>query len=180
MKRLLTCCALVLFAAAAHAQTYRFYAVGGKSLQNWHGQADVGGFAFELEKPLTKRTEVGFVVAPYYVNQPVSWFGGEPEESIHAIHGALTLRHHFRMNSRRVHPYVEIGSGPMWAERRVPAATSRFNFISQGTVGFTLMPERPVAWIAGYRFMHISNGGYAPRNPGLNINSIVVGARFRR
>jgi hypothetical protein len=34
--------------------------------------------------------------------------------------------------------------------------------------------------LIGYRFSHISNGGYAPRNPGLNVSSIMVGATFGR
>lgn len=180
MKHVLTSTLVALsFAVAADAQTYRFYGVGGKSLTNWHGQADVQSFAFELDRPLTKRTEVGFAIAPYHVTQPVTWFG-EGAEDVNALHGALVLRHHFSIRSNRVQPYVELGSGPMWAEKRVPAATSRFNFISQGTIGVTILPERNFAWFAGYRFMHISNGGYAPRNPGLNINSIVIGARMRR
>ena len=34
--------------------------------------------------------------------------------------------------------------------------------------------------VAGYRFMHISNGGYSPRNPGLNMSSLILGVRYRR
>lgn len=181
MKRLLTC-GVLLVAITANAQTFRFYAVGGRSVASWHGQADVQAFAFELERPISKQTELGFVLAPLVVEQPVSWFGdhGEGTESIQAMHGALVLRHHFRTGSKRMQPYIELGSGPMWAEKRVPASTSRFNFITQGTAGVTLLPHRTVAFVVGYRFMHISNGGYAPRNPGLNINSLILGARVRR
>jgi hypothetical protein len=169
---------LLLLASTANAQTFRLYGIGGQSLANWHGQADVHAFAYEFEKPLTKRTEVGFVVAPYLVKQPVTWLG-EGSEDVNAIHGALVVRHHFAIGANRVQPYVELGTGPMWAEKRVPAATSRFNFISEATIGFTILPEHRFAWIAGYRFLHISNGGYAPRNPGLNINAVVVGMRVR-
>jgi hypothetical protein len=184
MKRVLILVGLLMAAPLpAHAQSFRVYAIGGKSLATWHGQADVESFAFELERPFSKHNELGFVLAPYHLQQPVSWFGdqfGDGNEQVNAVSAALVLRHHFRVDSNRVRPYVELANGPMWAERRVPASTSRFNFVTQGGAGFTFLPERPLSLIVGYRFMHISNGGYAPRNPGLNVNSLVLGVRVRR
>jgi hypothetical protein len=76
-----------------------------------------------------------------------------------------------------VQPYLEMGSGPMWASRRVPAATSRFNFITQTGFGVVVYPQRTSALVIGYRFAHISNAGYAPRNPGLNVSSLLIGVQ---
>lgn len=173
----------LLLAADASAQTFRIYAVGGKTVATWHGQADLRAFAVELEKPLTKRTELGFVVAPTQWDQPKSWFGdqyGDGNESVKALSASLVLRHHVPIGLHSIRPYGEVAIGPMYAERRVPAATSRFNFITQFGAGVTLMPERALSVIAGYRFQHISNGGYAPRNPGLNVHSVTLGVRVVR
>ena len=67
----------------------------------------------------------------------------------------------------------------MVAEKRVPAATSRFNFASAAGVGFVFNAGGHYPIVAGYRLTHISNGGYAPRNPGLNVSSILIGVRVR-
>ena len=37
----------------------------------------------------------------------------------------------------------------------------------------------PLPLFAAYRVMHISNGGYAPRNPGLNVGAAVLGVQLR-
>jgi opacity protein-like surface antigen len=171
--------AMLVAATSANAQPYRVYGIGGKSIANWHGQADVTSLALEFDRPLTRATEVGFVVAPFQFGQPSAWTG-EGHESAYAVAGALLVRHSFRLDSPLLQPYVEASTGPMWAERRVPAATSRFNFVSQGGAGFMIRPRSAIAFIAGYRFMHVSNGGYSPRNPGWNINAVVVGVRVRR
>lgn len=155
---------------------------GGRSQQNWHGQADVDAINFEFIRDWKPRTEVGFVIAPTVITQPRSWFGdafGDPHEKARALSGSLLIRHRFMAESRRVQPYIELSTGPMWATRRVPAATSHFNFISQGGFGGVFFPNRPVSFILGYRLAHISNGGYSERNPGLNIHTIVFGTRFR-
>jgi len=61
----------------------------------------------------------------------------------------------------------------------VPASTSRFNFMSQAGAGFVFNAAGRMPVFAGYRFVHISNGGYAPRNPGLNVSTVVVGLQLR-
>jgi hypothetical protein len=155
---------------------------GGRSIQNWHGQADVEAVNIEFNRDWSKRTEVGFVVSPTFIRQPRSWFGnafGDPDETARALSGSLLIRHRFMIESKRMQPYIELSTGPMWATRRVPAATSHFNFISQGGFGVVFAPDRPMSFVIGYRMAHISNGGYAPRNPGLNIHTIVFGTRIR-
>ena len=76
-------------------------------------------------------------------------------------------------------PYVEVGTGPMWSNRRVPAATSRFNMNSQGGVGIIFNSGSNHPLYVGYRFSHISDGGMTGRNPGWDLHSFVVGTRLR-
>jgi hypothetical protein len=157
-------------------------ALGGKSIATWHGQMEVTGLNVEIRRFLSPRTDVAFVLSPMNVHQPRSWFGnqfGDGDEDVHALAGSLLVRRYFRQQHEHVHLYAEGSTGPMWAERKVPASTSRFNFVTQLGTGIVLMPHSAVPVMIGYRFMHISNGGYAPRNPGLNVSSLVVGAQVR-
>lgn len=183
--RPLTILALVLMPFLASAQTpnqVSVYATGGKSMTNWHGQAAVAALNIEVARSLSPRTDIGFIFSPMTVNQPRSWFGndyGDGDENVRAIGGSLFVRRNFRVKQERAHLFTEISSGPMWAEKRVPASTSRFNFASQIAAGFVFMPDSAMPVTLGYRFMHISNGGYAPRNPGLNVSSIMIGTVLR-
>ena len=190
MSRLLRAAALFTFVAVpvfaaplfGPPERLNVFVSGGRSVQNWHGQADFQSLNLELMRDWSPRTEVGFVTAPSVIKQPRSWFGnkyGDPDETARAISGSFLIRRRFLRQSQRVQPYIELSSGPMWSSRRVPAATSHFNFISQAGFGAVLAPTRSMSFVLGYRMAHISNGGYASRNPGLNVNAVVFGTRIR-
>lgn len=179
--------ALVVAAAVsltASAQTFdeiRLYALAGKSTTTWHGQADLQAVNLELGRSLSPRTSIGVVLAPVNLWQPRSWFGdlyGDGNESVRALSASLLIRRTFRERSP-VRPYLELSTGPMLAEKRVPAATSRFNFVTQGGAGVMFNADGRFPFFAGYRVMHISNGGYAPRNPGLNFGAVTAGVQLR-
>ncbi|HKO55935.1 MAG TPA: acyloxyacyl hydrolase [Thermoanaerobaculia bacterium] len=158
------------------------YLASGRSIQTWHGQANMESIQFELARNWSPRTELGLIVAPMNVQQPRSWFGnkyGDPDETARGAALSPMIRRRFFRNWRSFEPFAELSSGPMWTTRRVPAATSHFNFITQAGFGAVLLPRRPVGIVVGYRFAHISNGGLAPRNPGLNVHTLVIGTRFR-
>jgi hypothetical protein len=158
-------------------------ASGGHSHRTWHGQADVQALNIEIGRDLSPRTEVAFVLSPMSFWQPRSWFGaefGDGNETVHAVAGSLLVRRKFNTDSARVQFYGEASMGPMWAEKAIPASTSRFNFATNLGAGVMLMPRSRFPVMVGYRFMHLSNGGYAPRNPGFNISAVVVGVRVRR
>ena len=176
--------ALLLVAAvlslSASAQV-RIYGAGGKSTTTWHGQADVQSLNFELGRPLSPRTTVGVVLAPVNLWQPRSWFGNQyadGNESVRAVSASLLIRHAYRERSS-IQPYLEASTGPMIAEKRVPASTSRFNVMTQGGAGVMFNAHGRLPFFAGYRAVHISNGGYSPRNPGLNVSAAVLGVQLR-
>lgn len=185
MNRWLTSILVVLLSLPAFAQSVRNIEVGlvgGKSFTSWHGQADFQALNVAFVHPISPRTDVSVVFAPVAMWQPRSWFGSQyhdGNESVYAVSAALMLRRSFNRDSSRVHYYLEGGTGPMIAEKRVPASTSRFNFVTQAGLGVVLRPNGRFPLIVGCRFQHISNGGYAPRNPGLNVPSLVIGMRFR-
>ena len=175
IRRFIFLAALLLVATAARAQQWSVYASGGKSITTWHGQADLSSLNVEWTKQRWRNTEVGVIVAPHFVYQPRSWFGdqyGDGSETVRAISGSLLFRRTFGRF------YLEASTGPMWAEKQVPASTSRFNFITQPGFGVVLRRESRTPIIVGYRFAHISNGGYARRNPGLGISELILGVRL--
>jgi hypothetical protein len=177
---------VALFASRVAAQSFiesiEVAARGGASLETWHGQVELGALKATLVHPLSPRTDLSFVVEAMSIDQPRSWFGdqyGDGNESVRALAAALLLRRTFNQDSTRIHYFVDGGTGPMFSDKRVPAATSRFNFVTQASAGIVLLPDARVPVLLGYRFLHISNGGYAPRNPGLNVSSLEIGFRFR-
>lgn len=175
-------CVLPTVASADLLDEVRVYGMGGKSMTNWHGQADVQAMHIEFAHAFSPRTTVAVVVSPMNVYQPRSWFGdlyGDGSESVPALATAALLRRTFRVDARMPW-YLESSFGPMWAQKRVPAATSHFNFISTAGVGFVLNARGRNPVTLGYRFMHISNAGIEPRNPGLNVSAIVVGVQLKR
>lgn len=175
---------LVLLPAIAGAQSHVVVSVaGGQSHRTWHGQADFQSLNLEIGKALSPRTEIAFVASPMNLWQPRSWFGeqfGDGNENVRAIAASLLVRYRLNVDSSRLQFYGEAGIGPMWAEKAIPASTSRFNFSTQFGAGVVLMPHARFPVLAGYRFQHLSNGGYSPRNPGFNISAIVVGLQIRR
>ncbi|HEX2060972.1 MAG TPA: acyloxyacyl hydrolase [Thermoanaerobaculia bacterium] len=180
--RTLIAFALAFLPAIASAETI-VSVTGGQSHASWHGQADLQALNVEMGRAVSPRTDIAFVVAPMNLWQPRSWFGdqfGDGHENVRAISGSLLIRRRFNIDSSRVQWYAEALSGPMWAEKAVPASTSRFNFVSQAGFGAVLRPRARWPVIAGYRFMHISNGGYSPRNPGMNVSSLTLGVQLRR
>ncbi|MDP9193327.1 MAG: acyloxyacyl hydrolase [Acidobacteriota bacterium] len=180
---LLPCLALFSFAALAQTRHIVISAAGGQSQETWHGQADFQSLNVELGKAFSPRTEVAFVASAMSLWQPRSWFGdlyGDGNETVRALGAALLVRRRMNTDSSRIHFYGEAVAGPTWAEKAIPASTSRFNFSTEAGAGIVLMPRARYPLMIGYRFAHLSNGGYSPRNPGFNINSIVAGVQVRR
>jgi hypothetical protein len=153
--------------------------VGGKSMTGVHGQGSFASVHFDFSRAFLEHTELTWGVQPWLIEQPSHFFVADGKDNEHALalHFTLGLRHHFGSASANVRPFVELGSGPMFSSKKVPATTSRINFDSYGTLGATFHGRTYV----GFRFQHISNAGIvADRNPGFNIGSIVFGIRLAR
>ncbi len=158
---------------------------GGKSPSNFHGHSVWRSIHFEVvgDSPFVsrwiRRASAGASISYSDIHQARSWFGyryGDPDDWVRAVSTYFFVRKPWR-DGRDLQPYVELGTGPMWSNRRVPAATSRFNMDSQLGFGAVLFAHAHTPLRLGYRFSHISNGGLTGRNPGLNVHSIVIGAR---
>lgn len=191
-----TIMAVAVAASAADFQPREFnvYGGAGKSMTSWHGQASFREVQFELLGQSrwvarhVRKLEAGLSVTYSDIRQPRSWFGhlyGDPNDSVRGEWAYLFLRRTFR-DASTTQPYVELGSGPMWSNRRVPAATSRFNFHSQLGLGARFFANRSHPLFVVYRFSHISNLAFGPhnpghskRNPGWDVHSVMIGTRVR-
>ena len=182
---------LLLLSSPVFAGDFNIYLGNARSDTNRHGQSRFRLISFELmgRPALMKYVErylpnarAGADINYSDVRQPRSWFGytyGDPDDSVRAEWAHFFIRNYWRTSSKTLQPYVDIGTGPMWSNRRIPAATSKFNFSSQLGLGVVIFPNARMPLYAGYRFFHISNGGLTGRNPGLNVNGFFVGTRVR-
>jgi hypothetical protein len=186
MKRLALVLLLIVPCAGAdslfHMNRRNVYMFGGKSMTGRIGQADIEAINYELGHSISSRTEFGSVLSLMNIRQLRSGYDdqfGPGNHDVPAISSSLFVRYHFGGQSSRARPFIELSSGPVWSQHRVPAGTSRINFISQGGVGVTIRPRERYGIILGWRFGHISNGWFEPdKNPGYNTNALVVGFQF--
>jgi hypothetical protein len=153
----------------------------GKSMNGVHGHGTFASVQLELSRRFLSRTEVTSGIQPMFIEQPSHFFVADGKGNEHAIgiQSTLGIRHHFSGENANTRLFVELASGPLFTNKRVPTSSSRVNFYSYGTAGATFRARNGYAPYAGVRFGHISNAGIvADRNPGYNIASIVFG--FRR
>jgi hypothetical protein len=71
-------------------------------------------------------------------------------------------------------PYLEIGSGTLFTNTKVPEGTSRINVTSGGALGLHFLRSKHNV-SAEVRFMHISNAGLSTLNPGINTIQFRLG-----
>ena len=81
----------------------------------------------------------------------------------------------------QVGPFVEAGGGPMWTDLggRVPEQPGQFNFLVWAGAGASYHMTPTWALTAGYRLMHISNGGTRSPNSGLNFGLPFIGLSYQ-
>ena len=182
---------LLLLSSPVFAGDFNVYLGDARRDTNRHGQSRFRLISFELlGRPELMRyverylpnARAGVDINYSDVRQPRSWFGytyGDPDDSVRAEWAHFFIRNYWRTSSNTLRPYADIGTGPMWSNRRIPAATSKLNFSSQLGLGVVLFPNARMPLYAGYRFFHISNGGLTGRNPGLNVNGFFIGTRVK-
>lgn len=81
----------------------------------------------------------------------------------------------------RMRPFLEAGGGPLWTDLggRVPEQPGQFNFLVWGGAGCSYQMTHTWTIDAGYRVMHISNGGTRSPNSGLNFGLPFLGLSYR-
>jgi hypothetical protein len=85
----------------------------------------------------------------------------------------LDLKWNFDSLGRFV-PYVELSGGTLFTNNQIPPGSSHVNFESAAGFGLHVLTGK-FNWTADVRYMHISNGGLYPINPGINTVQLRVG-----
>ena len=80
----------------------------------------------------------------------------------------------------RARVFGEVSGSLLFTQAPVPVRTTTFNFMDQAGFGVRFEENRTRAWLVGYRFQHISNGGRVKPNPGANFNFVYLGLSFLR
>ena len=102
------------------------------------------------------------------------YFGGR-----HAYWGGLVAqgRWHFLSLGRLV-PYVELGAGVGGTDLRAIEIDSSFSFLLNAGAGASFFLTDQAAVYAGYRMVHMSNGGTSRPNRGFEANTGVIGFSY--
>jgi lipid A 3-O-deacylase PagL len=105
----------------------------------------------------------------------------QPQRTFGVAASPLHMRWNFApMGSHPFQVFAEASGGIVYTNHAVPAGTTSFNFIDQAGFGLRLSRHPKRAWLLGYRFQHISNGGRVQPNPGTNFNFVYGGVSFLR
>ena len=72
-------------------------------------------------------------------------------------------------------PFAELAGGALWTSEPVPARTTTSNFTAHAAYGIRYFLRPRQAFVASYRFHHISNGNRLERNPGVNAHVLQFG-----
>jgi hypothetical protein len=125
--------------------------------------------------PLSGEFEFLLEVTPLLIlHQPPAYTVGVTASPLH-------MRWNFApISKHRVRPFAEASGGIVYTNHAVPVGTTSFNFIDQAGFGLRFPTGTKQAWVAGYRFQHISNAGRVQPNPGANFNFAYVGVSFAR
>jgi lipid A 3-O-deacylase len=75
-------------------------------------------------------------------------------------------------------PFLELGGGVLFTNTKVPANTSRVNFVTHGALGFQFFNNQRRAFTTSIRYEHISNAGLTVPNPGINTVQFLVGVNW--
>lgn len=92
--------------------------------------------------------------------------------------GAMPIGVQFRLAPHaRLQPFASASGGVLWFTDRVPDPEARrLNFAAEVGGGAVAAINSHFGFLFGYEFHHLSNGGTAPSNPGIDSNVIYAGA----
>lgn len=183
-------CGLFLLSCASQARAQEVPGEGAHELEFWtaggHGtngitsQTGVWNAGVRYGWVLTAPHGPGFLRGRFeYSIDVMPLFVVFRPDNTTAYGGALSpvnLKWNFSEH-RRVVPCFELSGGGTLTDSTVPQGTSHFNFLTGGALGARFIRDK-LNLSAEVRFMHISNSGLAPINPGINTLQLRLGVGF--
>lgn len=119
---------------------------------------------------------VAVVSQPRFVAIPTAPGTFSIQKEHQSVYGVGIAPVGFKFNFRRdkrVQPFSSTSGGFLYFTKQVPApGSSQFNFTFNFSGGVQILTSSRKAITLGYEFRHISNGGTAQFNPGLDANII--------
>jgi len=97
-------------------------------------------------------------------------------EATYAAGFNLVGRHYLGSGARR--PFVTLGAGFLVSADEIPNDATNLNFTPQAGFGFLFTSESGPSYSVELRVHHLSNGGRAESNPGLNSAVVQFGVSF--
>lgn len=149
---------------------------GGFSVPGGTTDTQVTNFGLRVGKILTRNSAAGNfewaadVMPVYFLLQPfkIKTFGGAVNP--------VNLTWNFADNHHRYVPYVEVGGGVLFTNKRVPSTTdSTTNFLTHASFGVHLFTQEKRAVTFTAKYEHISNAGLSTPNPGINTMQFELG-----
>jgi hypothetical protein len=75
-----------------------------------------------------------------------------------------------------IQPYIGLGGGMLWFQREIPIErAAQLNFTADAGAGLMIGKPGHLGVMAGYKLHHISNGGTARSNPGMDNYMVYAG-----
>lgn len=105
----------------------------------------------------------------------------QPSHGVGLTASPLHMRWNLRpLASGRLGVFAEASGGVIYTNGALPPRMASFDFIDQAGFGVRIAASNRREWLAGYRFLHISNAGLAKPNPSNNFNFVYVGVSVLR
>jgi hypothetical protein len=158
------------------ASEIQVWTAGGHSVSGGRGDTGIWDVGLRYGWVLTEAHGQGFLRGEFeYAIDAVPVYAiFQPGGSTYGIGvNPLNLKWNFSRHGPFV-PYVELSGGVLFTTKEVPAFTSRVNFTPSAAFG-TYLPGKNLAWLVEARYLHISNAGLEPLNPGINTFEVRLG-----
>lgn len=160
---------------------FQVWSGGGHSVANgapntgaWDMGVRYGWVLTEARGPSFLRGRFEYVVdaVPVYVIF-------QPRGAVYGLgFNPLGLKWNFD-TGRHVTPYFDMGGGVLFTSHNVPSGISRVNFASGPGAGANFGHGK-AHWSLEVRWLHISDAGLTPENPGINILQVRAGLGWFR
>jgi len=162
--------------AKAPGNEFQIWTGGGHSVAGGTGGTGVFNLGLRYGWVLTDPSGPGFLKGSfeYAVDAVPIFLVFQPANTAYGVGvNPLGLKWNFVPRGSLI-PYFELGGGALFTTHDVPTRTSSVNFTSGAALGTQFLGSE-ANWSLELRYMHISNAGLEPRNPGINTIQVRLG-----
>lgn len=126
-------------------------------------------FSVEYEMPATRRFAFGLRAYPLFYYEPHR----SSFDNVYGVAVGGTARYYLRAETYNGW-FADAGCSILWHSNYFHDNSSRVNFMPEGGVGYQFRNN----WHAAVKLNHISNGGMASKNAGVNALGLAIGYTF--